>query len=73
MCINGIVWIGDLEPNYLTINMRNIYNRIFGEEFMNSPVQGTKAETEFMEQKLNEFRKKQEMDISILKKINNYE
>ena len=53
--------------------MRNIYNRIFGEEFMNSPVQGTKAEAEFMEQKINEFRKKQEMDISILKKINNYE
>ena len=53
--------------------MRNIYNRIFGEEFMNSPVQGTKEEAKFMEQKLNEFRKKQEMDISILKKLKNYE
>ena len=53
--------------------MRDIYSRIFGEEFMNSPVQGTKEEAKFMEQKLNEFRKKQEMDISILKKINNYE
>ncbi len=73
MCINGIVWIGDLELNYLTINMRNIYNRIFGEEFMNSPVQGTKEEAKFMEQKINEFRKKHEMDISILKKLNNYE
>ena len=67
----GIVLIGDLEINYLT--MRDIYSRIFGEEFMNSPVQGTKEEAKFMEQKLNEFRKKQEMDISILKKINNYE
>ena len=51
--------------------MKNIYDRIFGEEFMNSPVQGTKEEAKFIEQKLNEFRKKQEMDISILKKINN--
>ena len=41
--------------------MRNIYNRIFGEEFMNSPVQGTKEEAKFMEQKINEFRKKQEI------------
>ena len=49
--------------------MRNIYTRIFGEEFMNSPVQGTKEEAKFMERKLNEFRKKQEMDINILKKI----
>ena len=49
--------------------MRNIYSRIFGEDFMNSPVQGTKEEAKFMEQKLNEFRKKQEMDIKILKKI----
>ena len=49
--------------------MRNIYNRIFGEKFMNSPVQGTKEEAKFMEQKINEFRKKQEMDINILKKI----
>ena len=53
--------------------MRDIYSRIFGEEFMNSPVQGTKEEAQFMEQKINEFRKKQEMDISILKKVNNYE
>ncbi len=49
--------------------MRNIYNKIFGDEFMNSPVQGTKEEAKFMEQKINEFRKKQEMDINILKKI----
>jgi hypothetical protein len=49
--------------------MRNIYTRIFGEDFMNSPVQGTKEEAKFIEQKLNEFRKKQEMDIKILKKI----
>ena len=49
--------------------MRNIYTRIFGEDFMNSPVQGTKEEAKFIEQKLNEFRKKQEMDINILKKI----
>ncbi len=49
--------------------MRNIYDRIFGEEFMNSPVQGTKEEAKFIEQRLNEFRKKQEMDINILKKI----
>ena len=49
--------------------MRNIYTRILGEDFMNSPVQGTKEEAKFMEQKLNEFRKKQEMDIKILKKI----
>ena len=49
--------------------MRNIYTRIFGEEFMNSPVKGTKEEAKFMERKLNEFRKKQEMDINILKKI----
>jgi hypothetical protein len=49
--------------------MRNIYNRIFGAEFMNSPVQGTKEEAKFIEQKLNEFREKQEMDINILKKI----
>ena len=49
--------------------MNNIYDKIFGKEFMNSPVQGTKAEAEFMERKINEFRKKQEMDISILKKI----
>ena len=49
--------------------MRNIYSRIFGEDFMNSPVQGTKEAAKFMEQKLNEFRKKQEMDIKILKKI----
>lgn len=49
--------------------MKNIYDRIFGEEFMNSPVQGTKEEAKFMEQKINEFRKKQEMDINILKKI----
>ena len=53
--------------------MRDIYSRIFGEEFMNSPVQGTKEEAQFMEQKINEFKKKQEMDISILKKVNNYE
>ena len=52
--------------------MVDIYSRIFGEDFMNSPVQGTKEEAKFMEQKLNEFRKKQEMDISILKKINNF-
>jgi hypothetical protein len=63
--------IGDLEINYLT--MRDIYSRIFGEEFMNSPVQGTKEEAQFMEKKMNEFIKKQEMDISILKKVNNYE
>tara|TARA_R100000808_G_C2150103_1_gene158712 strand:+ start:3176 stop:3334 length:159 start_codon:yes stop_codon:yes gene_type:complete len=49
--------------------MRNIYTRILGEDFMNSPVQGTKEEAKFIEQKLNEFRKKQEMDINILKKI----
>ena len=49
--------------------MRNIYTRILGEDFMNSPVQGTKEEAKFIEQKLNEFRKKQEMDIKILKKI----
>ena len=49
--------------------MRDIYSRIFGEEFMNSPVQGTKEEAKFIEQRLNEFRKKQEMDINILKKI----
>ncbi|NQY57387.1 MAG: hypothetical protein HRT86_13055 [Ilumatobacteraceae bacterium] len=49
--------------------MVDIYSRIFGEDFMNSPVQGTKEEAKFMEQKLNEFRKKQEMDIKILKKI----
>ena len=73
MYIIGTLLIGDLELNYLIINMRNIYNRIFGEEFMNSPVQGTKEEAQFMEQKINEFRKKQEMDISILKKVNNYE
>ena len=53
--------------------MKNIYDRIFGEEFMNSPVQGTKEEAQFMEKKMNEFIKKQEMDISILKKVNNYE
>ena len=49
--------------------MVDIYSRIFGEDFMNSPVQGTKEEAKFIEQKLNEFRKKQEMDINILKKI----
>ena len=49
--------------------MVDIYSRIFGEDFMNSPVQGTKEEAKFIEQKLNEFRKKQEMDIKILKKI----
>ena len=49
--------------------MVDIYSRIFGEDFMNSPVQGTKEEAKFMEQKLNEFRKKQEMNIKILKKI----
>ena len=49
--------------------MRNIYTRILGEDFMNSPVQGTKEEAKFIEQKLNEFREKQEMDINILKKI----
>ena len=49
--------------------MVDIYSRFFGEDFMNSPVQGTKEEAKFMEQKLNEFRKKQEMDIKILKKI----
>ena len=49
--------------------MRDIYSRIFGDEFMNAPVQGTKEEAQFMEQKINEFRKKQEMDIAILKKI----
>ena len=49
--------------------MRNIYTRILGEDFMNSPVQGTKEEAKFMEEKLNEFRKKQEMNIKILKKI----
>ena len=49
--------------------MRNIYTRILGEDFMNSPVQGTKEEAKFIEQKLNEFRKKQEMDINILKKL----
>ena len=49
--------------------MVDIYSRIFGEDFMNSPVQGTKEEAKFMEQKLNEFRKKQEMDIKRLKKI----
>ena len=49
--------------------MVDIYSRIFGEDFMNSPVQGTKEEAKFMKQKLNEFRKKQEMDIKILKKI----
>ena len=49
--------------------MRNIYTRILGQDFMNSPVQGTKEEAKFIEQKLNEFRKKQEMDINILKKI----
>ena len=48
--------------------MVDIYSRIFGEDFMNSPVQGTKEEAKFMEQKLNEFRKKQEMNIKILKK-----
>ena len=53
--------------------MVDIYSRIFGEDFMNSPVQGTKEEAKFIEQKLNEFRKKQEMDISILKKLKNYE
>ena len=37
--------------------MRNIYTRILGEDFMNSPVQGTKEEAKFIEQKLNEFRK----------------
>ena len=36
--------------------MRNIYTRILGEDFMNSPVQGTKEEAKFIEQKLNEFR-----------------
>ena len=49
--------------------MNNIYTRILGKDFMNSPVQGTKEEAKFMEQKLNEFRKKQEMNINILKKI----
>ena len=49
--------------------MVDIYSRIFGEDFMNSPVQGTKEEAKFMEQKLNEFRKKQEMDKKKLKKI----
>ena len=49
--------------------MVDIYSRIFGEDFMNSPVQGTKEEAKFMEQNLTEFRKKQEMDIKILKKI----
>ena len=34
--------------------MRNIYTRIFGEEFMNSPVEGTIEESKFMDKKIKE-------------------
>ena len=37
---------------------KNIYNIILGEEFMNSPVQGTIEESKFMEEKVNEFKNK---------------
>jgi len=42
--------------------MRNIYTRILGEDFMNSPVQGTKEEAKFIEQKLNEFRERNKLN-----------
>ncbi len=42
--------------------MRNIYTRILGEEFMNSPVEGTKEEAKFIEQKLNEFRERNKLN-----------
>ena len=35
--------------------MRNIYTRIFGEEFMNSPVEGTIEESKFMDKKIKEL------------------
>ena len=41
--------------------MRNIYTRIFGEEFMNSPVgkehEGL-SESEFMDKKIKEFKER---------------
>jgi len=37
---------------------KNIYNIILGEEFMNSQVQGTIEESEFMKEKVNEFKNK---------------
>ncbi len=42
--------------------MRNIYTRILGEEFMNSPVEGTKEEAKFIEQKLNEFKERNKLN-----------
>ncbi len=43
-------------------NQRDFYNFMFGEEFMNSPVEGTKEEAKFIEQKLNEFRERNKLN-----------
>tara|TARA_R110001592_G_scaffold314576_1_gene590264 strand:- start:41 stop:172 length:132 start_codon:yes stop_codon:yes gene_type:complete len=42
--------------------MRNIYTRIFGEEFMNSPVEGTIEESKFMDKKIKEFKERNKLN-----------
>ena len=42
--------------------MRNIYTRILGEEFMNSPVEGTIEESKFMDQKIKEFKERNKLN-----------
>ena len=42
--------------------MRNIYTRIFGEEFMNSPVEGTIEESKFMKERIKEFKERNKLN-----------
>jgi hypothetical protein len=42
--------------------MRNIYTRIFGEEFMNSRVEGTIEESKFMEERIKEFKERNKLN-----------
>tara|TARA_R100001530_G_scaffold61116_1_gene44124 strand:- start:463 stop:618 length:156 start_codon:yes stop_codon:yes gene_type:complete len=40
------------------MSQKDLYNFMFGEEFMNSPVKGTIQEYEYMEEKVNDFKNK---------------
>jgi CRISPR/Cas system-associated protein Csx1 len=42
--------------------MRNIYIRILGEEFMNSPVEGTIEESKFVNKKIKEFKERNKLN-----------
>ena len=42
--------------------MRNIYTRILGEEFMNSPVEGTIGESKFIEKRIKEFKERNKIN-----------